>query len=84
MRPAAKHVIDAMRVLRHLNQESTTHNIAAMLGVKVQTVGAHLQKMVKEGLIKRRCMVLQFEGKNRAKNMLWTINESATNQGEQK
>ena len=74
MRPAAKHVIDAMRVLRHLNKEVTTHNIAALLGIKVQTVGANLQKMLKEGLIRRHGMILQFDGKNRAKNMLWRIN----------
>jgi len=74
MRPAAKHVIDAMRVLRHLNKEVTTHNIAAILGVKVQTVGANLQKMLREGLIRRHGMVLQFDGNNRAKNMLWRIN----------
>jgi predicted transcriptional regulator len=74
MRHAAKLVIDAMRVARHLNKEITTHNIAAILGVKVQTVGANLQKMVKEGLVRRHGMVLQFDGKNRAKNMLWRIN----------
>jgi Mn-dependent DtxR family transcriptional regulator len=74
MRTAAKLVIDAMRVLRHLNKEVTTHNIAAILGVKAQTVGANLQKMLKEGLIRRHGMILQFDGKNRAKNMLWRIN----------
>ena len=63
-----------MRVLRHLNKEVTTHNIAAILGVKVQTVGANLQKMLREGLIRRHGMILQFDGKNRAKNMLWRIN----------
>jgi predicted transcriptional regulator len=61
MRHAAKLVIDAMRVARHLNKEITTHNIAAILGVKVQTVGANLQKMVKEGLVRRH-------------DMLWRIN----------
>jgi len=74
MRTAAKLVIDAMRVLRHLNKEVTTHNIAALLGVKAQTVGANLQKMLREGLIRRHGMILQFDGKNRAKNMLWRIN----------
>lgn len=74
MRTAAKHVIDAMRVLRHLNKEVTTHNIAAILGIKAQTVGANLQKMLREGLIRRHGMILQFDGKNRAKNMLWRIN----------
>ena len=74
MRTAAKLVIDAMRVLRHLNKEVTTHNIAALLGIKAQTVGANLQKMLREGLIRRHGMILQFDGKNRAKNMLWRIN----------
>ena len=74
MRTAAKLVIDAMRVLRHLNKEVTTHNIAAILGIKAQTVGANLQKMLREGLIRRHGMILQFDGKNRAKNMLWRIN----------
>ena len=74
MRTAAKLVIDAMRVLRHLNKEVTTHNIASILGIKAQTVGANLQKMLKEGLIRRHGMILQFDGKNRAKNMLWRIN----------
>ena len=74
MRTAAKLVIDAMRVLRHMNREVTTHNIAAILGIKAQTVGANLQKMLKEGLIRRHGMILQFDGKNRAKNMLWRIN----------
>jgi Mn-dependent DtxR family transcriptional regulator len=63
-----------MRVLRHLNKEVTTHNIAAILGVKAQTVGANLQKMLREGLIRRHGMILQFDGVNRAKNMLWRIN----------
>jgi len=63
-----------MRDVRLANKEITTHNIAGQLGIKVQTVGANLQKMLKEGLIRRHGMVLQFEGKNRAKNMLWRIN----------
>jgi Mn-dependent DtxR family transcriptional regulator len=67
-------VIEAMRVVRQLNKEITTHNIAGVLGVKVQTAGANLQKMLREGLIRRHGMVLQFDGNNRAKNMLWRIN----------
>ena len=74
MRQAAKHVIDAMRVVRHLNKEITTRNIAEILGLKVQTVGANLQKMAKEGLVRRHGMILQFDGVNRAKNVLWRIN----------
>lgn len=74
MRLAAKVVIAAMRCLRYMNKETTTHNIAAILGVKVQTVGANLQKMRKEKLIRRHGMLLQFDGKNRAKNVLWRIN----------
>lgn len=74
MRPAAKRVIEAMREVRKANKEITTHNIAAQLGIKVQTVGANLQKMLKEGLIRRHGMILQFDGTNRAKNMLWRIN----------
>jgi len=74
MRVSAKKVIEAMREVRLANKEITTHNIAGQLGIKVQTVGANLQKMLKEGLIRRHGMVLQFEGNNRAKNMLWRIN----------
>lgn len=74
MRPAAKRVIVAMREVRLDGREITTHNIAGQLGIKVQTVGAQLQKMLREGLIRRHGMVLQFEGKNRAKNMVWRIN----------
>jgi len=33
-----------------------------------------LQKMLREGLIRRHGMVLQFDGVNRAKNVLWRIN----------
>ena len=74
MRPAAKRVIEAMREVRLANKEITTHNIAGQLGIKVQTAGAQLQKMLREGLIRRHGMVLQFDGNNRAKNMLWRIN----------
>jgi Mn-dependent DtxR family transcriptional regulator len=74
MRPAAKRVIAAMREVRLANKELTTRNIAEQLCVKVQTVGANLQKMLREGLIRRHGMVLQFDGGNRAKNMLWRIN----------
>lgn len=74
MRPAAKRVIEAMREVRLANKELTTRNIAEQLCVKVQTVGANLQKMLREGLIRRHGMVLQFDGGNRAKNMLWRIN----------
>ena len=74
IRPAAKRVIEAMREVRKANKEITTHNIAAQIGIKVQTVGANLQKMLKENLIRRHGMVLQFDGKNRAKNMMWRIN----------
>jgi DNA-binding Lrp family transcriptional regulator len=63
-----------MRLVRHLNKEITTRNIAEILGIKVQTAGAHLQKMAKEGLIRRHGMILQFDGANRAKNVLWRIN----------
>ena len=74
MRPAAKRVIEAMREVRLANKELTTRNIAEQLGIKTQTVGANLQKMLREGLIRRHGMVLQFDGGNRAKNMLWRIN----------
>jgi Mn-dependent DtxR family transcriptional regulator len=74
MRPAAKRVIEAMREVRLANREITTRNIAEQLGIKTQTVGANLQKMLREGLIRRHGMVLQFDGGNRAKNMLWRIN----------
>jgi Mn-dependent DtxR family transcriptional regulator len=74
MRVAARKVIVAMREVRLDGREITTHNIAGQLGIKVQTVGANLQKMLREGLIRRHGMILQFDGKNRAKNMLWRIN----------
>jgi len=74
MRSSVKRVIEAMRLVRHLNKEITTRNIAEILGIKVQTAGAHLQKMAKEGLIRRHGMILQFDGQNRAKNVLWRIN----------
>jgi Mn-dependent DtxR family transcriptional regulator len=74
MRSSVKRVIEAMRLVRHLNKEITTRNIAEILGVKVQTAGAHLQKMAREGLIRRHGMILQFDGANRAKNVLWRIN----------
>ncbi len=74
MRPAAKRTLEAMRAVRAANKEITTHNIAAQLGIAVPTAGANLQKMLREGLIRRHGMVLQFDGKNRAKNMLWRIN----------
>jgi len=74
MRSSVKRVIEAMRLVRHLNKEITTRNIAEILGIKVQTAGAHLQKMAREGLIRRHGMVLQFDGGNRAKNVLWRIN----------
>jgi len=74
MRVAARKVIEAMREVRLANKEITTRNIAEILGIKVQTAGAHLQKMAREGLIRRHGMVLQFDGGNRAKNVLWRIN----------
>ena len=74
MSPAAKRVIEAMRAVRLANKELTTRNIAAQLGIQVQTVGASLQRMLKEGLIRRHGMILEFDGKNRNKNMLWRIN----------
>ena len=74
MRESARRVIEAMRLVRHLNKEITTHNIAGVLGIKVQTAGAHLQKMAREGMVRRHGMILQFDGQNRAKNVLWRIN----------
>jgi len=74
MRVAARKVIVAMREVRLDGREITTHNIAGQLGIKVQTAGAQLQKMLREGLIRRHGMVLQFDGNNRAKNMMWRIN----------
>jgi len=74
MRPAAKRVIEAMREVRLANKEVTTRNIAEQLGIKTQTVGANLQKMLREGLIRRHGLILQFDGVNRAKNVLWRIN----------
>ena len=74
MRPSAKRVIAAMREVRLANREITTRNIAEQLGLQTQVVGANLQRMLKEGLVRRHGMVLQFDGGNRAKNMLWRIN----------
>ena len=74
MRDSSRRVIEAMRLVRHLNKEITTRNIAEVLGIQVQTAGAHLQRMAREGLIRRHGMILQFDGVNRAKNVLWRIN----------
>jgi Mn-dependent DtxR family transcriptional regulator len=76
MRLAAKRTLKAMRAVRLANKEITTRNIAAQLNIKVQTAGANLQKMLREGLVHRHGMILEFDGKNRNKNMLWRINTS--------
>jgi Mn-dependent DtxR family transcriptional regulator len=77
MRAAAKRIINAMREVRKANKEITTRNIAEQLGQTTQNVGVNLQKMLKEGLVRRHGMILQFDGKYRAKNMLWRINTLA-------
>ena len=77
MRAAAKRIINAMREVRKANKEITTRNIAEQLGQTTQNVGVNLQKMAKEGLIRRHGMILQFDGVNRAKNVLWRINTLA-------
>lgn len=69
-----RRVIEAIRAVQAANKEVTTHNIAAQMKLKVPTVGARLQVMFKAGLVRRHGMVLQFDGKNRAKNMLWRVN----------
>lgn len=74
MRAAAKRIINAMREVRKANKEITTRNIAEQLGQTTQNVGVNLQKMAKEGLVRRHGMILQFDGHNRAKNVLWRIN----------
>lgn len=74
MNEVAKQVLEAMRAVRKANKEVTTHNIAEQLGKRTQIIGSRLQRMAKEGLVRKSGMVLQFDGLNRAKNMIWRIN----------
>jgi Mn-dependent DtxR family transcriptional regulator len=74
MNEIAKQVLEAMRAVRKANKEVTTHNIAEQLGKRTQIIGSRLQRMAKEGLVRKSGMILQFDGLNRAKNMIWRIN----------
>lgn len=74
MTPKQKSVIEAMRAVRLANREITTRNIALQMNAKTQNVGAMLQRMLKEKMVRRHGMILEYDGKNRNKNMLWRIN----------
>jgi hypothetical protein len=78
-----KQVLAAMYAVREAYQESTTGNIAKMLGHTTERTGTYLQKMARKGLVRKTGMYLDWTGCSRVKHMLWRVNAAQVREWEE-
>jgi hypothetical protein len=74
MKPRARQIIEGMQEVLRLNMELTATNIAIILNDDAGNITRYMTSMVRDGLILRMGLRLQYNGKTRTKHMMWRIN----------
>jgi hypothetical protein len=74
MKPRARQIIEGMQEVLRLNMELTATNIAIILNDDAGNITRYMTGMVRDGLILRMGLRLQYNGKTRTKHMMWRIN----------
>jgi len=74
MKPRARQIIEGMQEVLRLNMELTATNIALILNDDAGNITRYMTGMVRDGLVLRMGLRLQYNGKTRTKHMMWRIN----------
>jgi hypothetical protein len=74
MKPRARQIIEGMQEVLRREMELTATNIAIVLNDDAGNITRYMTSMVRDGLILRMGLRLQYNGKTRTKHMMWRIN----------
>jgi len=74
MKPRARQIIEGMQEVLRRDMELTATNIALVLNDDAGNITRYMTGMVRDGLVLRMGLRLQYNGKTRTKHMMWRIN----------
>ncbi len=74
MKPRARQILEGMQEVLRREMELTATNIAIVLNDDAGNITRYMTGMVRDGLILRMGLRLQYNGKTRTKHMMWRIN----------
>lgn len=74
LKPRAKQIIEGMQEVLRREMELTATNIALVLNDDAGNITRYMTSMVRDGLVLRMGLQLQWNSKTRAKHMIWRIN----------
>ena len=74
MKPRARQIIEGMQEVLRREMELTATNIAIVLNDDAGNITRDMTGMVRDGLVLRMGLRLQYNGKTRTKHMMWRIN----------
>lgn len=74
LKPRAKQIIEGMQEVLRREMELTATNIALVLNDDAGNITRYMTGMVRDGLVLRMGLQLQWNSKTRAKHMIWRIN----------
>jgi DNA-binding Lrp family transcriptional regulator len=74
MKPRARQILEGMQEVLRREMELTATNIAIVLNADAGNITRYMTSMVRDGLILRMGLRLQYNGKTRTKHMMWRIN----------
>ena len=74
LKPRARQIIEGMQEVLRREMELTATNIALVLNDDAGNITRYMTGMVRDGLILRMGLQLQWNSKTRAKHMIWRIN----------
>jgi hypothetical protein len=74
MKPRARQILEGMQEVLRREMELTATNIAIVLNDDAGNITRYMTNMVRDGLVLRMGLRLQYNGKTRTKHMMWRIN----------
>ena len=74
MKPRARQILEGMQEVLRREMELTATNIAIVLNDDAGNITRYMTGMVRDGLVLRMGLRLQYNGKTRTKHMMWRIN----------
>jgi len=74
MKPRARQIIEGMQEVLRRDMELTATNIAIVLNDDAGNITRYMTGMVRDGLVFRMGLQLQWNSKTRSKHMIWRIN----------
>ena len=74
LKPRARQILEGMQEVLRREMELTATNIALVLNDDAGNITRYMTSMVRDGLVLRMGLQLQWNSKTRAKHMIWRIN----------